>query len=195
MDVFPTVMKLVGGKLPNVTMDGVDMAPILFNNQKVLKLSLTCLATMCVNCFRFAEQQRFLYPLSYKSKQDSWCLCCQVAAVQGTLLLSRVSSNTQLYIHCAYCMCNRPIAVNEIIIVLSIHLLYRGLCPDFYPDTVCRGNYSLHSYDPPLLYNLHNDPSEIYALDVKEYTDVIKEIEMVSACAWYNYGSLTVCIL
>ncbi len=59
--------------------------------------------------------------------------------------------------------------------------MYRGLCPDFYPDTICRGNYSLHSHDPPLLYNLHNDPSEIYALDVKEYTDVMKEIEMVSA--------------
>ena len=38
MDVFPTLMNLVGGKLPDVTMDGMDMAPILFNNQKVLKL-------------------------------------------------------------------------------------------------------------------------------------------------------------
>ncbi len=76
----------------------------------------------------------------------------------------------------------------------QIQFLYRGLCPDFYPDTICRGNYSLHSYDPPLLYNLHNDPSEIYALDVKEYTDVMKEIEMVSACVWYDYGSFTVCI-
>lgn len=35
VDVFPTVMSLAGGKLPNVTMDGVDMAPILFDNKKV----------------------------------------------------------------------------------------------------------------------------------------------------------------
>ncbi len=35
VDVFPTLMSLAGGKLPNVTMDGVDMAPILFDNKKV----------------------------------------------------------------------------------------------------------------------------------------------------------------
>ena len=35
VDIFPTLMNLVGGKLPNVTMDGVDMAPILFDNKKV----------------------------------------------------------------------------------------------------------------------------------------------------------------
>ena len=35
MDVFPTVMNLVGGKLPDVTLDGVDMAPILFDNKEV----------------------------------------------------------------------------------------------------------------------------------------------------------------
>ena len=60
--------------------------------------------------------------------------------------------------------------------------LFSGLCPNFYPDEVCRGNYTLHSYDPPLLYNLHSDPGEIYTLDVKEYSDVMKQIEMVS-CA------------
>ena len=35
VDIFPTVMNLVGGKLPNVTLDGVDMTPILFDNKKV----------------------------------------------------------------------------------------------------------------------------------------------------------------
>ena len=35
LDVFPTVAKLVGAKLPDVTMDGFDMAPILFQNGKV----------------------------------------------------------------------------------------------------------------------------------------------------------------
>ena len=35
VDVFPTVMNLVGGKLPDVTLDGVDMAPILFDNKEV----------------------------------------------------------------------------------------------------------------------------------------------------------------
>ena len=39
VDIFPTLMNLVGGKLPNVTMDGVDMAPILFDNKKVFVFS------------------------------------------------------------------------------------------------------------------------------------------------------------
>ena len=36
-------------------------------------------------------------------------------------------------------------------------------------------------YDPPLLYNLHTDPGEIYALDPKstEYADVMTEIQKV----------------
>ena len=35
VDIFPTVMKLAGAELPNVTLDGVDMSPILFSNQEV----------------------------------------------------------------------------------------------------------------------------------------------------------------
>ncbi|XP_064396908.1 arylsulfatase A-like [Halichondria panicea] len=125
VDVFPTLMNLVGGKLPNVTMDGVDMAPILFNNQK---------------------SNRDFY-IHYPTNPDK---TLGVYAVRWQQYKAHYHS-------------------------------HGGLCPDFYPDTMCRSNYSLHSYDPPLLYNLHNDPSEIYALDVKEYTDVMKEIEMVKA--------------
>ena len=46
---------------------------------------------------------------------------------------------------------------------------------------VCRSNYSLHTYDPPLLYNLHSDPGEIYNLDANstEYADVMNEITKV----------------
>ena len=36
VDLFPTFANLVGAKLPNVTLDGFDMAPILFQNKKVL---------------------------------------------------------------------------------------------------------------------------------------------------------------
>ena len=42
VDIFPTVMNLVGGKLPDVTLDGVDMAPILFDNKEVCR-GLVCL--------------------------------------------------------------------------------------------------------------------------------------------------------
>ena len=35
LDLFPTVMKLAGGKMPSVITDGIDMSPILFENKKV----------------------------------------------------------------------------------------------------------------------------------------------------------------
>lgn len=35
VDILPTVMKLAGAKLPDVTLDGVDMSPILFDNDAV----------------------------------------------------------------------------------------------------------------------------------------------------------------
>ena len=52
-----------------------------------------------------------------------------------------------------------------------------GLCPNTYPDIVCRGNYSRRSHDPPLLYNLHQDPGEIYNLDTTRYADVMANID------------------
>lgn len=57
--------------------------------------------------------------------------------------------------------------------------VYRRICPNIYPDPVCRDNYTLHHYDPPLLYDLHHDPGEIYNLDVKEYQDVMDQISKV----------------
>ena len=35
VDIFPTLNNLVRGTLPNVTLDGIDMAPILFENAPV----------------------------------------------------------------------------------------------------------------------------------------------------------------
>ena len=57
---------------------------------------------------------------------------------------------------------------------------FRAQCDDSYPDVVCRSKYSLHTYDPPLLYDLNSDPSEVYNLDVYEYADVMANIDMVS---------------
>ena len=39
LDIFPTIAKLVGAKMPDVPIDGIDMAPILFtDNPKVCVL-------------------------------------------------------------------------------------------------------------------------------------------------------------
>lgn len=59
---------------------------------------------------------------------------------------------------------------------------HSGLCPNFYPDEVCRGNYSDHSYSPPLLYDLASDPSEIFTLDTDKYSDIMTQIEKVILC-------------
>ena len=60
-----------------------------------------------------------------------------------------------------------------------MHNVHRRICPNIYPDPVCRDNFTLHHYDPPLLYDLHHDPGEIYNLDVKKYQDVMDEISKV----------------
>ena len=35
LDLFPTIASLAGAELPNVAMDGFDMAPILLDNKQV----------------------------------------------------------------------------------------------------------------------------------------------------------------
>lgn len=52
-------------------------------------------------------------------------------------------------------------------------------CLNTYPDIVCRSNYSVRALDPPLLYNLLNDPSEMYPIDPNsdEYKTAMKDIE------------------
>ena len=54
-----------------------------------------------------------------------------------------------------------------------------ALCSDTYPDIVCRGNFSRHYYDPPLLCDLNSDPGEIYWLDPTLYSDVLTQIDKV----------------
>ena len=44
---------------------------------------------------------------------------------------------------------------------------------------VCRGNYSLTSYDPPLLYDVNSDPGEIYDLSPTQYQSVLQQIDKV----------------
>ena len=52
-----------------------------------------------------------------------------------------------------------------------------GVSDAAHPDKACRS--PRRSHDPPLLYNIEQDPSEIYNLDVTQYPDVIDSINAV----------------
>ena len=51
-------------------------------------------------------------------------------------------------------------------------------CLNTYPDIVCRSNYSKRALDPPLLFNVLTDPSEVYPIDstTDEYSTAMKQI-------------------
>ena len=52
-------------------------------------------------------------------------------------------------------------------------------CPDDYPDSVCHCNTPLEAHDPPLRYNLHTNPGELYELNPDEYADFLGKIDRV----------------
>ena len=122
LDLYPTILSITGATGPeNVTMDGVDMSPILFNGK---------------------QSQRdhfFYYPPNPTHDAD-------IYAVRWK----------QYKAH---------------------YFTKGGSCPSTYPDEVCRGNYSLREHDPPLLYNLEQDPGEVYELPTKDYADVLEKID------------------
>ncbi len=49
-------------------------------------------------------------------------------------------------------------------------------CLNTYPDVVCRSNYTRRQVDPPMLFNIVTDPSEMYPLPNMEYADVLDSI-------------------
>ena len=56
------------------------------------------------------------------------------------------------------------------------------LCPDVYPDHDCRPSHGKTVEDPPLLFDLDRDPSEVYTLTPvdPEYNQTISIIYKVS---------------
>ena len=49
-------------------------------------------------------------------------------------------------------------------------------CQNTYPDIVCRGNYTMRKNDPPMLFNLEEDPSEFYPLNNSQYASTMSQI-------------------
>ncbi len=64
----------------------------------------------------------------------------------------------------------------------KLHFYQKGVdCLNTYPDVVCRANYTLRKNDPPVLYDLLNDPSEMYPLSDEKHSDVIDAIVKLKA--------------
>ena len=64
----------------------------------------------------------------------------------------------------------------------KIHYYQEGShCQNTYPDIVCRSNYTRRQLNPPLLFNLWDDTSEMYPLDVQKYADIIQEINKIKS--------------
>ncbi|XP_077990518.1 uncharacterized protein LOC144444838 [Glandiceps talaboti] len=125
LDLLPTLAKLVGAPLPNVTLDGMDMSPVLFEEGK-------------------SQRDTFFYYYEKPEKEIG------VYAVRY-----------QQY---------------------KAHYYTQGapMCGAQYPDKDCRPSANLIRHDPPLLYDLHLDPSEQYNLSFlpqyKELLDTIWQI-------------------
>ena len=56
------------------------------------------------------------------------------------------------------------------------------LYPLLYPDKICRPTSPLVQHDPPLLYNLNQDPGELNPLNATEspYDEIVAEIDQVN---------------
>jgi arylsulfatase A len=118
--MLPTVAAITGAQVPNVTIDGMDMSPFLFNDKP-------------------SERDHYIYyPMNPDPKY-------------GIFAIRWKQYKAHFYQH-------------------------GGLCLNTYPDIVCRGNYSMRAFEPPLLYDLTNDPSEAYPLSNKDHSDVMDSI-------------------
>ncbi|XP_065912203.1 arylsulfatase A-like isoform X2 [Dysidea avara] len=58
-----------------------------------------------------------------------------------------------------------------------------GDYPNFYPDDMCKGSAKETRHDPPLLFNLNEDPGELNPLNVKEspYKEIVQTIDEIKA--------------
>ena len=50
---------------------------------------------------------------------------------------------------------------------------------DHNPDHACRSSSQLKRHDPPLLFNLGEDPGERHPLDPAKYGDIIEEVRQL----------------
>lgn len=67
------------------------------------------------------------------------------------------------------------------LLFLSYSSLGSGLSDDSNYDHACRSTNHLKAHNPPILYNLDQDPGERYPLDPAEHEDLLDEIVSLKA--------------
>ena len=85
------------------------------------------------------------------------------------------------------CICLQTILVASSGLYLPCFPHSTELCPDIYPDHDCRPSHGKTVEDPPLLFDLHRDPSEVYTLtpDDPEYNQTMSIISKVMFMKFY----------
>jgi len=69
-----------------------------------------------------------------------------------------------------------------LLFILPVNVLSStGLYPKHYPDPACNYTENATHYNPPLLYNLNQDPGELNPLDTSRspYTEMVDAINQV----------------
>ncbi|XP_072169148.1 arylsulfatase A-like [Diadema setosum] len=124
LDFLPTVANLVGATLPSVILDGVDMAPILFEDDKSKRESFFYF-------FTEANPKYGVYAIRYRQYKAHYY-------TQG-----QINSDDKNH------------------------------------DEDCRPSHKRTFHDPPLLFDLDQDPSENYNLSSTDYEDVLAQIQEI----------------
>eukprot|EP00057_Strongylocentrotus_purpuratus_P034900 XP_796991.4 PREDICTED: arylsulfatase A [Strongylocentrotus purpuratus] len=127
IDILPTIAKITGAVLPEVILDGVDMSPILFEQNQTLR------------------EDYIYYPTSANPEFGIYAVRWHQYKAHFYTQGSPVSGSTN-------------------------------------HDKDCRPSAKRTSHDPPLLFDLYQDASELYDLgNNSNYATVIAQIEQVKS--------------
>ncbi|XP_070566880.1 arylsulfatase A-like [Ptychodera flava] len=122
LDLLPTITKLGGGSLPKVTIDGMDMSSVLFQQSKSPRDSMFYYSA-------FPEQKIGAYAVRYKNFKAHY--------------YTEGSPQSGMY----------------------------------NPDADCHPNNTV-KHNPPLLFDLNEDPGELYNLNMKsQYASILLDID------------------
>lgn len=184
LDVLPTVASLAGAQLPKVILDGVDMTELLINGGQVgasrapVELSSTvCVSALQVLSFSpFSKSKRetmMFYPIDPTEKYGLFAI--RLRKYKAHFYTKGAAGFPAKVFHLS---AGRIPSLPD-----SDSLGVSGAShSSTTPDKECSLLTPLQAHDPPLLFDLDEDPPEHYPLSLKGRADlsaVLEEIEKI----------------